>query len=86
MKVYLTVCYDEDQQQAFWDYVPAKDEDDAKNVIGAIRGGYADIVDVITPDDLTGMAKGLQKATPKTTAKELDELRAQHPSDEGEEP
>jgi len=84
MKVYLTVCYDNDQQQTFWDYVPATSKADAGNVIGEIRGEYADIVDVLTCDVVQRIAATFRTITPQEATRDMDDLKLSHPSDEEE--
>ena len=45
MKLYLIISYDKDEQQSFWDVIPAENREAANERWGAVRGDYADIVE-----------------------------------------
>ncbi len=70
MPKFLVISYDDDQQQTLYDWVIAKDEEEACMQIGQLRG-YAITVGAIPPDEMHKMAKNLEAATPETIARSL---------------
>lgn len=70
MAKYLVISYDQDEQQTFYDWAIAKDEEEAKKQIDDIRP-YAIAVCAMPPEEMHNMAKILEEATEETIAGEL---------------
>lgn len=58
---FLVISYDADEQQTFWDYVIAADQEHAKAFINRHRLDSV-VVEAIRSEDLIGVAECLMKA------------------------
>lgn len=91
---FLVVGWDEDEQQAFWDVIPVNVESEeagkerAVERFGELRGEYADVVDVLTVEELVRMAKRIadsDEADDERAYRELeDEAGVTREEEEGE--
>lgn len=69
---FLVVSYDAAEQQAFYDWVLAEDEDEAAEIIGeCIRVDHALLVDVFSGEALTALAQEFAAATPQAVSKDF---------------
>lgn len=73
MPKYLVISYDNDEQQTFYDFVLADDEEKAQEIIGEIRD-YALPVCAITPDEMHKMAQKIDGSLEKEIQEHVENL------------
>ena len=57
---WLVIGYDEDEDQVFWNVIPAETEEAAKNRFSRLRSDYAVIVDSMPTSELLEVAQRCQ--------------------------
>ena len=59
---YLVISYDDDEQQTFFDVIRATSGAAAKDIVGKVRGDYADVIDALTEADCEGFLEATRAA------------------------
>ena len=85
----IVVGWDRNEQQAFWDVIPVGEplsledgEERARERFICLRGDYADIVDVLTPERLLEMAARIIDCDEDEDERAYRALEEGDPSDE----
>lgn len=71
---YLVISYDNDEQQTFWDWVWASDEEKAGAFVEPHRPYINAVTEVFTAAELMDAAQRLQVATKQDVAASMKEL------------
>lgn len=78
---WLVIGYDQFEDQAFWDVIPADDESQARTRFKSVRQDYAVIVDTMPVSELISMAARFQVSTAQAES-EFAEIRSGHETDQ----
>jgi rubrerythrin len=58
---FCVISYDDGEQQTFTDFVEAAGATSARQIVGEVRGDYADTVDAMDADELRDIAARLEE-------------------------
>jgi len=78
MEKYIVISWDPNEEQIFWDTVPAKSEDDARKEVAHVRN-YAHVIDVLDIDQLSVVLDRLKSKSLPTVRAEWNKTKEWHP-------
>ena len=85
-RVFVLVSWDNDEQQAFWDAIPAQSAKDAINAWEIVRGDYAVLVEALSPGGsfARAIARDLVRPSVRRARKEWKETCKLRSKEQGE--
>lgn len=76
-QLFLVDSYCDDQQESYWDVVPAETEEQAQELIEKVRGNYAKVTYVVSIKDFLDDAKRIGRMSLKSGTKSFTKLMDQ---------